>query len=407
MREWLRSKRKGTKGTVELSNRLKSLPPYHFAEYGKRIAALRASGVDVINLSIGDPDLPTPPEIVEALRAAAGEPSNQRYPDYVGLAELRAAIVAWFARRFGIELDPAREVVVLIGSKEGLAHLPLAVMDPGDVALMPDPNYPVYPTAVALAGGSCHRLPLDPARGWLPDLAAVPADVARRARTLWLNYPNNPTGASASPAFFAEAVELARANDLLLIHDMAYAEVSYDGARPPSVLQTPGAKDVAIEFHSFSKAYNMAGFRIGMAVGNATAVEGLTRLKSNLDTGIFRPIQLAAAAALALPERWLAERNAIYQRRRDRILSACRRMGLAARTPEAGLYVWARVPQGQTATAFALELLERAAVAVTPGTNFGPGGEGYVRISLTAPDARIDEAVGRMEATVAAVAAQA
>ncbi len=390
------------KGTVELSNRLKSLPPYHFAEYNKQIAALRAAGVDVINLSIGDPDLPTPPEVVEVLRAAAGDPVNQRYPEYAGMPELRSAIAAWFARRFGVELDPAREVVPLIGSKEGLAHLPLAVMDPGDVALMPEPNYPVYPTAVALAGGVCHVVPLDPARGWLPDLADVPADVARRARTLWLNYPNNPTGASATQTFFVEAVAFARAHDLLLIHDMAYAEVAYDGARPPSVLEVPGAMEVAIEFHSLSKAYNMAGFRIGMAVGNAVAVEGLTRLKSNLDTGIFRPIQLAAVAALGLPASWLAERNAIYQRRRDRIVAACRRLGLATEKPEAGLYVWPRVPEGRTSAAFALELLERAAVAVTPGTNFGAGGEGYVRISLTAPDERIDEAVGRMEAAVAA-----
>jgi LL-diaminopimelate aminotransferase len=390
------------KGTVDLSNRLKSLPPYHFAEYNKKIAALRAAGVDVINLSIGDPDLPTPPEVVEVLRAAAGDPVNQRYPEYAGMPELRSAIAAWFARRFGVELDPAREVVPLIGSKEGLAHLPLAVMDPGDVALMPDPNYPVYPTAVALAGGICHMVPLDPARGWLPDLADVPVDVARRARTLWLNYPNNPTGASATRAFFAEAVAFAGAHDLLLIHDMAYAEVAYDGARPPSVLEVPGAKEVAIEFHSLSKAYNMAGFRIGMAVGNAVAVEGLTRLKSNLDTGIFRPIQLAAVAALGLSASWLAERNAIYQRRRDRIVAACRRLGLATEKPEAGLYVWPRVPEGRTSSAFALELLERAAVAVTPGTNFGADGEGYVRISLTAPDERIDEAVGRMEAAVAA-----
>jgi LL-diaminopimelate aminotransferase len=390
------------KGPVKLSNRLKSLPPYHFAEYNKQIAALRAAGVDVINLSIGDPDLPTPPEVVEALRAAAGNPVNQRYPEYAGMPELRSAIAAWFARRFGVELDPACEVVPLIGSKEGLAHLPLAVMDPGDVALMPDPNYPVYPTAVALAGGICHAVPLDPARGWLPDLAAVPADVAQRARTLWLNYPNNPTGANATSAFFAEAVAFARAHDLLLIHDMAYAEVAYDGARPPSVLEVSGAKEVAIEFHSLSKAYNMAGFRIGMAVGNAEAVEGLTRLKSNLDTGIFRPIQLAAVAALGLPASWLAERNAIYQRRRDRIVAACRRLGLATEKPDAGLYVWPCVPEGKTSAAFALELLERAAVAVTPGTNFGAGGEGYIRISLTAPDERIDEAVSRMEAAVVA-----
>lgn len=387
---------------MELSNRLKSLPPYHFAAYNQKIAELRAAGHDIINLSMGDPDLPTPPEVIEALRVAAGEPANQRYPEYAGMPELRQAIAAWFARRFGVDLDPLREVVVLIGSKEGLAHLPLAVMDTGDVALMPDPYYPVYPSAVALAGGECYTLPLDPARGWLPDLDAVPAAVAEQARTLWLNYPNNPTGASASLEFFAEAVNFARAHDLLLIHDMAYAEVTFDSARPPSVLQVPGAKDVAVEFHSLSKAYNMAGFRVGMLVGNRTIVEGLTRLKSNIDTGIFRPIQIASMAALKLPSAWLDARNANYQRRRDRVVAACRGLGLETALPEAGLYVWPQVPAGQTSGQFALDLLDQAAVAVTPGTNFGPGGEGYVRISLTAPDERIDEAVARLEALVAA-----
>ena len=387
---------------MKLSSRLTRLPPYHFAAYNQKIAALRAAGKDVINLSMGDPDLPTPPQVIEVLRQTAGDPANQRYPEYAGMPELRAAIAGWFARRFGVELDPAREVVVLIGSKEGLAHLPLAVMDEGDVALMPDPQYPVYPSAVALAGGVCEWLPLNPARGWLPDFGAVPAERARAARTLWLNYPNNPTGAGASREFFAEAVAFARANDLLLIHDMAYAEVTFDSNRPPSVLETPGAKDVAVEFHSLSKAYNMAGFRVGMLVGNSTVVEGMTRLKSNIDTGIFRPIQLASIAALELGQSWLDERNAIYQRRRDRLAAACRGLGLETAIPEAGLYLWPRVPAGQTSAEFALDLLDKAAVAVTPGTNFGAAGEGYVRISLTVPDARLDEAIARMETLVAA-----
>jgi LL-diaminopimelate aminotransferase len=386
---------------MRLSHRLTSLPPYHFAEYNRKIAELRVAGTDVINMSMGDPDLPTPPEIVDRLCEAACEPANQRYPDYAGIPELRAGIAAWFRRRFGVELDAAREVLPLIGSKEGLAHLPLAVMDPGDVALMPDPAYPVYPAAVTLAGGVCHTLPTDAANGWLPDLAVVPAETARAARTLWLNFPNNPTGASATPEFFAQAVEFARANDVLLIHDMAYAEVAYDGARPASILQTPGAKDVAVEFHSLSKAYNMAGFRIGMMVGNAEIVAALNRLKTNLDTGIFRPIQHAAVAALGLPESWLAARNAIYQRRRDRVVAACRGLGLETRTPEAGLYVWPRVPAGETSAAFALRLLDQAAVAITPGTNFGPGGEGYVRIALTVPDAQVDVAMARLDALVA------
>ncbi len=390
---------------MELSQRLRNLPPYHFAEYGRKIAAKRAAGVDVISLSMGDPDLPTPPEVLDALTESARDQVNQRYPEYSGMPILREAVAAWFAHRFGVTLDPEREVLPLIGSKEGLAHLPLAVMDEGDVALMPDPQYPVYPTAVALAGGENYEVRLDPERGWLPDLAAIPGDVANSAKTLWLNYPNNPTGACASLDFFEEAVRFAREHDVLLVHDMAYAEVTYDGAKPPSLLQAPGAKDVAVEFHSLSKAYNMAGFRVGMVVGNAAVVEGLNRLKSNIDTGIFRPVQVAAARALALPQSWLDQRNAIYQRRRDVVLAACRALGMDVTTPEAGLYVWPRIPAGTTSASFAMDLLERTGVAVTPGTNFGAAGEGYVRISLTVPDARLDEAVARLRAAVGAVQA--
>ncbi|HEY7973788.1 MAG TPA: LL-diaminopimelate aminotransferase [Ktedonobacterales bacterium] len=381
---------------MELSQRLRSLPPYHFAAYNRKIAELRASGVDIINLSIGDPDLPTPPEVLAALTESAQDPINQRYPEYEGMLALREAFAAWFQRRFGVALDPRRQMTTLIGSKEGLAHLPMAVMDAGDIALMPNPAYPVYPTAVALAGGVCYDLPLDAEHGWLPNLSAIPADILARAKTLWLNYPNNPTGAGAPLTFFEEAVAFARKHDLLLIHDMAYAEVRFDGARPASVLQVPGASDVAVEFHSFSKAYNMAGFRLGMMVGNALACEGLTRLKSNIDTGIFRPLQIAAIRALALPESWLAERNAIYQRRRDTLLAALRDLGLRVETPEAGLYLWPQTPHGETSAEFALRMLDHAAVALTPGTNFGSQGEGYLRITLTAPDARIAEAATRL-----------
>lgn len=382
---------------MKLSQRLQTLPPYHFAEYARKIAEKRAAGVDVISLSMGDPDLPTPPEVLDALDEAARQPVNQRYPEYAGMPAFRAAIAEWFERRFGVALDAEREVLPLIGSKEGLAHLPLAVMDEGDVALMPDPQYPVYPTAVALAGGACYDVPLSPERGWLPDFAAIPGEVADKAKTLWLNYPNNPTGACASLAFFEEAVRFAREHDLLLVHDMAYAEVTYDDARPPSILEVPGAKEVAVEFHSLSKAYNMAGFRVGMLVGNATVVEGMTRLKSNVDTGIFRPVQVASIRALQLPRKWLDRRNAIYQRRRDRVVAACRALGMPVEVPQAGLYIWPRIPAGQTSASFAMDLLERAGIAVTPGTNFGSRGEGYVRISLTVPDDRLDEAVSRIE----------
>jgi LL-diaminopimelate aminotransferase len=387
---------------LKLSQRLQSLPPYHFAEYARKIAELRASGVDVISLSMGDPDLPTPPEVLDALAQSARQPLNQRYPEYAGLPQLREAFAAWFGRRFGVMLDPARELMPLIGSKEGLAHLPLAIIDEGDVALMPDPNYPVYPTAVALAGGTCCDLPLDADGAWLPDLDAIPEAALSKATTLWLNYPNNPTGAIASPEFYEGAVRFAHAHNLLLINDMAYCETWYGDYRPHSLLEIEGAKDVAVEFYSFSKAYNMGGFRIGMLVGNPTVIEGMTRLKSNLDTGIFRPIQYAAIRALDLPETWLAQRNSIYQRRRDLVVAACQRLGMTVTTPSAGLYIWPRVPNGYTASAFAMELLQHTGVAVTPGTNFGAHGEGYVRISLTIEDARLDTALERMDAMVSA-----
>lgn len=389
---------------MKLSQRIEQLPAYHFAEYARTIAAKRAAGVDVINLSMGDPDLPTPSEVIEALITAARDPHNQRYPEYAGMPALRSAITDWFMRRFGVELDPAREVVPLLGSKEGLGHLPFVVIDPGDIALLPDPQYPVAPTAIGLAGGAGYRLPLDAASGWLPDLDAVPAAVAERAHTLWLNYPNNPTGACATPAFFERAVHFARKYDILLVHDMAYAEVHYDGYRPHSILEIPGAREVAVELHSLSKSYNMAGFRIGMLLGNAHVLDGMARLKSNLDSGIFRPVQLAAIRALALPDQWLDERNAIYQRRRDTMLEACRALSMEVATPQAGLYLWLRVPAGFTSARFALELLEHSGVAVTPGTNFGAGGEGYVRIALTVADAQIDEAATRLRQALPALA---
>ncbi len=341
---------------MELAQRLQGLPPYHFAEYARKIAELKAAGVDVISLSMGDPDLPTPTEVVEVLCNAARDPINQRYPEFAGMHALREAISRWFVQRFDVNVDSTSEVLPLIGSKEGLAHLPLALINAGDIALVPDPGYPVYATSIELVGGIPYKVPLHSEDNWLPDLKAIPTEVVARAKTLWLNYPNNPTGACA-----------------------------------PSV-----------ELHSLSKAYNMGGFRIGMLVGNATVVEGMTRLKSNLDTGIFRPIQYAAIRALALPEEWITQRNTIYQGRRDRVVAACRRLGLAVELPQAGLYIWPHVPAGFTSSQFALHLLEHTGVAVTPGTNFGTGGEGYVRISLTVPDERLNEAIARIESAISA-----
>ncbi|HEY7355380.1 MAG TPA: LL-diaminopimelate aminotransferase [Ktedonobacterales bacterium] len=381
---------------MRVSERLRQLPPYHFADAAARIAAKRASGVDVISLAMGDPDLPTPDPVIDRLCETARDPINQRYPEYLGMAEFRQAIARWFLGRFKMSLDPEHEVVPLIGSKEGLVHLSLALLDPGDLALVPDPAYPVYAAGSVLAGASNYSVPLIPERGFLPDLAAIPAKVARRAKLLWLNYPNNPTGAVAPADFLHEAVRFAQEYDVLLVHDMAYADVSYDGYRPISLLEIPGAKDVAVEFFSFSKAYNMAGFRLGMLVGNAEVVQALGQLKTNIDTGIFRPLQYAAIEALALPPEWIAERNLIYQRRRDVLVAACNRLGLQVETPRASLYLWPRIPPGQTSKEFAFALLDRIGVFVTPGTNFGPGGEGYLRLSLTVPDDRLEEAIARL-----------
>ncbi len=387
---------------MELAQRLQGLPPYHFAEYARKIAELKAAGVDVISLSMGDPDLPTPTEVVEVLCNAARDPINQRYPEFAGMHALREAISRWFVQRFDVNVDSTSEVLPLIGSKEGLAHLPLALINAGDIALVPDPGYPVYATSIELVGGIPYKVPLHSEDNWLPDLKAIPTEVVARAKTLWLNYPNNPTGACAPRQFFEDAVRFAQAHDILLVHDMAYAEVRFDGARPTSILEVDGAKEVSVELHSLSKAYNMGGFRIGMLVGNATVVEGMTRLKSNLDTGIFRPIQYAAIRALALPEEWITHRNTIYQGRRDRVVAACRRLGMAVELPQAGLYIWPHVPAGFTSSQFALHLLEHTGVAVTPGTNFGTGGEGYVRISLTVPDERLNEAIARIESAISA-----
>ncbi len=381
---------------MRVSERMRRLPPYHFAEAAARIAAKRASGVDVINLAMGDPDLPTPDPVIERLCATAHDPVNQRYPEYLGMVELRQAIARWFLARFKMSLDPEREVLPLIGSKEGLAHLALALLDPGDLALVPDPCYPVYGAGSVLAGAGNYYAPLLAKRGFLPDLEAIPADVARRAKLLWLNYPNNPTGAIATAEFFHQAVRFARQYDVLLVHDMAYADVCFDGYRPISLLEIPGAKDVAVEFHSFSKSYNMAGFRLGMLVGNAEVVQALGQLKTNIDTGIFRPLQYAAIEALSLPPEWLAQRNLIYQRRRDLLVAALQKLGLQVEPPKASLYLWPAVPPGHTSQEFAFALLDRVGVFVTPGTNFGPGGEGYVRISLTVPDDRLEEAIARL-----------
>lgn len=383
---------------MRFASRIEKLPAYLFAEISRKITEKRSQGVDVISFAIGDPDLPTPDHVLEALSEASRDPANHRYPETEGLAELRQAIAGWYGRRFGVELDPEREVLPLIGSKEGIAHVALCFIDPGDVALVPDPGYPVYSVGTLLAGGEPYYLPLTEENDFLPDFDAVPETIARRAKTLWLNYPNNPTGAVADIDFFERAVAFARKHDIAILHDGPYSEVAFNGYRPVSFLEAEGAREVGIEFHSLSKSYNMTGWRIGMAVGNAETINALMRVKSNLDSGIPQAIQRMAIAALEGPQDCIGEHNRIYERRRDRLVEALTKLGLRLRPPKASLYLWARVPDGMTSVQFATRLLDEAGVVVTPGIGYGPNGEGYVRLSITIPDERLEEGVRRMEA---------
>jgi len=383
---------------MQPAKRISNLPSYVFARLGQRIAELERAGRDVIRLDIGSPDLPPPDHVINALYESARRADHHGYGSYYGIPALRQAIADYYQRRFGVSLDPEREILVLIGSKEGIANMAQAYVDPGDIVLAPDPGYPVYTMGAALAGGQAYHFPLRRENGWRPDFKDIPAEVADRARLLWLNYPNNPTGATAELSFFEEAVAFARQHDLLLCHDAPYCELAYDGYLAPSILQVPGAKDVALEFNSLSKSHNMAGWRVGMAVGNADAVAALARVKTNVDSGLFRPIQDAAVAALTGDQSWIEERNAIYARRRDIVLGGLAAVGLRAERPLAGLYVWAEVPAGYTAAEFANRLLEQAAVSLAPGTAFGNQGEGYLRISLGCATERIEEAMSRLQA---------
>ena len=381
------------------SQRLQKIGAYLFADLDRKQDALKAKGVDVINLGVGDPDLPTPEHIIRALEEGARDPRSHRYPPYVGTTEFRRATAAWFQQRFGVTLDPDRQVLALIGSKEGLAHLPWAMLNPGEAALVPDPGYPVYRSATIMAEGEPVAVPLLADRLFLPDLDAIPPDVARRARLMFLNYPNNPTGATADMEFLAEAVAFAKRHDLVLVHDNAYSEITFDGYRAPSVLQVPGALDVAIELHSLSKTYNMTGWRIGFAVGNAEAVNALGMVKTNVDSGVFRAVQHAGVAALTGPQDIVKPALARYQARRDRLVSGLRAVGWKAPSPKATLYIWMPTPNGQSSVTFSADVLERTGVVITPGVGYGAHGDGFVRLSLTTPDDRLDEAIARIRRT--------
>ncbi len=381
---------------MKLSKRVENLPPYFFVEIIQKINEKRAKGEDVISFAIGDPDIPTPPHIIDRLCQAAHDPANHRYPETDGLPELRRAVAGWYKKRFGVSLDADKEVLPLIGAKEGIAHIALCFIDPGDIALVPDPGYPVYSISTILAGGEPYYMPLTEENNFLPDLNAIPDDVLKRAKQLWVNYPHNPTGAVADLDFFNRVVKFARQHNLAICHDGPYSEVAFDGYQPVSFMQADGAKEVGVEFHSLSKSYNMTGWRIGMVVGNPIMVDALKRVKSNLDSGIPQAIQYAAIEALTGPQDCIQEHNAIYQRRRDLVIDVLNDIGLKAKPPKAGLYIWAKVPEGYTSVDFATDLLEKVGVVVTPGIGYGKGGESYVRLSLTISDAGLVKGLSRL-----------
>ena len=382
---------------MKFSSRLDKLSPYPFVEISRIIAEKRAAGADVVTFGIGDPDIPTPAPIIDRLLRASQDPPNHRYPETDGLPELRRAIASWYEKRFSVQLDPDTEVLPLIGAKEGIGHVALCCLDPGDLALVPDPAYPVYGVGTMFAGAESHIMPLYEKNGWLPELDAIPDGVARSAKVMWLNYPNNPTSAVATAEDLAGVTAFCREHDIALLHDAAYSEVGYQGYRAASSMQVEGAKDVGIEFHSLSKTYNMTGWRIGMAVGNADMIKALFQIKANLDSGIPQAVQEMAMEALTGPQDCVDDNGAIYQRRRDRVVTALSSMGLEVAVPQASLYVWAPVPEGYTSAEFAARLLEDIDIVVTPGSSYGKYGEGYIRLSLTTPDEQVEKGCRRLE----------
>ena len=378
------------------AERLGRIPPYLFAEIDRKVQEKKRAGVDVISLGIGDPDLPTPQRIVSVLQEAAADPANHRYPSYFGLAELREAIAGWYRQRFDVGLDPATQILPTLGSKDGISHVPLALVDPGDVVLAPDPGYTVYVTGALMAGADPFVMPLKAENHWLPDLEAIPNDVAERARLMWLNYPNNPTAAVADRAFLERAVEFCHRHGIVLCHDAPYSEIAFDGYRPLSIFEIPGAADVGLEFHSLSKTYNMTGWRIGWVCGRADLVGLIGQLKTNIDSGIFQAVQWAAVEALNGGEAETRAACEVYARRHRRVADTLNALGWSVKPPRATFYVWAPVPKGYDSIGFAGHVLDQVGVNITPGVGFGAQGEGYFRLSVTAPDARLDEAMARL-----------
>ncbi len=381
----------------EMANRIKDLPPYLFASIDKMKQEAIRKGVDIINLGVGDPDLPTPPNIVKRLQAAAEDGRNHQYPSYEGLLTFRQAVARWYQKRFGVTLDPASEVLTLIGSKEGIGHFPLAFINPGDVVLIPSPGYPVYHAGTLFAGGRSYFMPLLKENNFLPDLSRIPKGVLKKAKVIFINYPNNPTSATADRSFFEEVVAFAKRHRLMVCHDAAYSEIFFDGQRPPSFLEVKGAKEVGIEFHSLSKTFNMTGWRIGFAVGNPNILAGLGKVKSNLDSGVFQAVQEAGIEALGRDDRFLEEIRKTYQERRDLLVPGLKRLGLKVDLPKAAFYVWVAVPRRYNSAKFTALLLSKAGIVTTPGNGFGDSGEGYIRMTLTVKKERLAEALQRLE----------
>jgi LL-diaminopimelate aminotransferase len=381
---------------IEVATRIKTLPPYLFAAIDKMKQAAIAKGVDIINLGIGDPDLPTPTPIIDSLAQAAKNSKHHQYPSYEGMLAFRTAVADWYKRRFNVTVNPADEVLTLIGSKEGIGHIHLAFVDPGDVVLVPSPGYPVYPVGTSFCGGVSHIMPLTKANGFLPDLNAIPTDMAKKAKLMWLNSPNNPTSVIMTKEFFKRAIEFAQEHQIIICHDAAYSEIYYDGKRPTSFLEVDGAKEVGIEFHSLSKTYNMTGWRLGFAVGHKEVLAALGKVKSQLDSGVFEAVQAAGITALGLPDSVTDGIRKIYQERRDTIIPGLKKLGLEVDAPPAAFYIWVTVPKGYTSTSFTAHLLEKTGIVTTPGNGFGAPGEGYVRMTVCTTKERLAEAVERI-----------
>ena len=381
---------------IEMAKRIDQIPPYLFAEIDKKKEEMRQKGIDLIDLGIGDPDLPTPKPIIERLKRAAENPKNHRYPSYQGMIEFRTAVAQWYERRFCTKLNPRTEVLSLIGSKEGIAHIPLAFVNPGDVVLVPSPGYPVYRVSTLFAGGIPYFLPLRKENGFLPNLSEIPEIIAQKAKLLFINYPNNPTSAIAERPFFEEVVAFARRHQIIVCHDAAYSEIAFDGYQPLSFLEVEGAREVGVEFHSLSKTFNMTGWRIGFAAGHSEILSGLGRVKTNIDSGLFQAIQEAGTEALYHLDTPLPESITIYERRRDIMVRGLHDIGLEVDRPKATFYLWIRVPRGYTSSQFATLLMEQGGIVVTPGNGFGEEGEGYIRMALTVDEKRLNEAIERL-----------